>query len=52
MAREEWQRIVADGVPKSGSVFKDFILGLFSLFMPVRAPGASLSLPGDRRVFR
>lgn len=32
--------------------FKDFILGLFLVFAPVRTPGANFCLPRDWKVFR
>lgn len=32
--------------------FKDFILGLFLVFAPVRTPGANFYLPRDWKIFR
>lgn len=48
MAREEWQLIMWQMVFQNPVEFKDFILYLFSVVMPVRAPGTSFSLPGER----
>lgn len=52
MAREEWQLIKWQMVFQNLVEFKDFILYLFSVVMPVRAPGANFSLPGEREAFR
>lgn len=41
-----WQMVFQNPVE-----FKDFILYLFSVVMPVRAPGTSFSLLGEREAF-